>query len=379
MYGNPFSLNYKLYSILATNGTWFKNVWELLHEFKTIATFSADNHIHPVRVGDRSLMQEFSRFFGGWDLQTLNIYRQYKKSIYLSCLVLCDGRTIDKECLTPREGFLTYHKFPLQCPSRSYHPLWVMVIKRISSDYLTLPTTLGEYVRHPHKPFKLITTEDGFIVHLEVILDNVERYLVYMLTSNTNTRPGNKFVRSDRIDHVPLPFSSSITRISNDYIHLHSWTRQYNYSENCTSMFWDKIRNGNNPSLWKNLRCNGDGTWIWGGLCSGSLLIIHDGSYMQEVSPKICSAAVMIRCTASGQTCKCTIAEYSESASSYCGKILGAIITQLILGAAVTGGMGPYPIMTEDCDNNGVVLHGNKHYRPLSASQTQSDVLQVMK
>ncbi len=87
----------------------------------------------------------------------------------------------------------------------------------------------------------------------------------------------------------------------------------------------------------------------------------------------------MIWCTASGQTCKCTIAKYSESASSYCGEILGAIITQLILGAAVTGRMGSYPIMTEDCDNNGVVLHGNKHYRPLSASQTQSNILQVMK
>jgi hypothetical protein len=52
MYGNLFSLNYKLYSILTTNGTWFKNVWELLQEFKIIATFSADNQIHPVRVGD---------------------------------------------------------------------------------------------------------------------------------------------------------------------------------------------------------------------------------------------------------------------------------------------------------------------------------------
>jgi hypothetical protein len=80
-----------------------------------------------------------------------------------------------------------------------------------------------------------------------------------------------------------------------------------------------------------------------------------------------------------GKTCKCTIAKYSESASSYSGKILGAIITQLILSAAVKGQMGPYQVITEDCDNNGVVLHGNTHSRPLSASQKQSDVLQVVK
>jgi hypothetical protein len=99
-----------------------------------------------------------------------------------------------------------------------------MAIKRISTDYLTLPTTLGEYVRHPHKPFKWTTTEDGSIVHLKVILDDVERYLVYMLTPDTSTRSGRKFVRSVRIDHVPLPFYASVTQISDDYIHLHSWT-----------------------------------------------------------------------------------------------------------------------------------------------------------
>jgi hypothetical protein len=41
--------------------------------------------------------------------------------------------------------------------------------------------------------------------------------------------------------------------------------------------------------------------------------------------------------------------------------------------------MGPYPITMEDCDNNGVVLHGNSFYRPLSAFQKQADVLRVIK
>ncbi len=41
--------------------------------------------------------------------------------------------------------------------------------------------------------------------------------------------------------------------------------------------------------------------------------------------------------------------------------------------------MGPYPIITEDCDNNGVVLHGSSPFRPLSGTQTQADVLRVMK
>jgi hypothetical protein len=67
-----------------------------------------------------------------------------------------------------------------------------MAIKRISSDYLTLPRTLGEYVHYLHKPFKWTTTEDGSIVHLKVILNDVEGYLAYMLTSDTSTRSSRK-------------------------------------------------------------------------------------------------------------------------------------------------------------------------------------------
>ncbi len=85
----------------------------------------------------------------------------------------------------------------------------------------------------------------------------------------------------------------------------------------------------------------------------------------------------MIYCTVTKMTCTCNIA--SDSASSYRGEILGANLTQLILRAAATGQMGPFPILTEDCDNNGVVLHGNNISRPLSASQKQADVLRVMK
>ncbi len=61
-----------------------------------------------------------------------------------------------------------------------------------------------------------------------------------------------------------------------------------------------------------------------------SLIIIHNGFYMKEVSPHISSAAVMILCFLTGCTCKCTIAKYSADAGSYRGEILGAILAQLI-------------------------------------------------
>jgi hypothetical protein len=80
----------------------------------------------------------------------------------------------------------------------------------------------------------------------------------------------------------------------------------------------------------------------------GTLIVIHDGLYMREVSPNICSAAVRIVCTFTGSLCKCTIAEKSTAAGSYRGEILGAILAQLILQAAVQRQVGPYPVIIED-------------------------------
>jgi hypothetical protein len=41
--------------------------------------------------------------------------------------------------------------------------------------------------------------------------------------------------------------------------------------------------------------------------------------------------------------------------------------------------MGPYPLTFEDCDNNGVVKHGNTPTRPLSSNQPNTDILCIMK
>ena len=68
----------------------------------------------------------------------------------------------------------------------------------------------------------------------------------------------------------------------------------------------------------------------------------------------------MIHCSSTINTCKCTIVECSVSARSYRGKIIGGILSQIILRTVIMGKMGPYPVVMEDCDNDGAVRYGNK-------------------
>jgi hypothetical protein len=65
MYGNTLDLDYKSFFGLAVDGTLFKNLWELLHEFNVSATFSSEYQILPARIGDSSLMGEFSKHYKG--------------------------------------------------------------------------------------------------------------------------------------------------------------------------------------------------------------------------------------------------------------------------------------------------------------------------
>ena len=139
------------------------------------------------------------------------------------------------------------------------------------------------------------------------------------------------------------------------------------------------LRSYGNKSLWRSLDYDRDGSWILEGMINRSLIIIHDGSYMKDISPLISSAATMIYCTVAKIQCKCTWAEKSESEGSYKGEILGGIMTQLILKAAATGYKGKISSAWVDCNNNGGVTHGNTPHIPLPTNQTQTNLLRIFK
>ena len=121
--------DYKAYSILATNGTWYKNVWELVHYFKISLEFQSKYHLGPVRRGDKSLIFEFVR--AGYTkayLLSLNIVRMHKMVIHLSDIVRCDGKTIKLSMLSASAGKSDAHKFPLQRPTPMDLALWTTAL-----------------------------------------------------------------------------------------------------------------------------------------------------------------------------------------------------------------------------------------------------------
>ncbi len=134
-----------------------------------------------------------------------------------------------------------------------------------------------------------------------------------------------------------------------------------------------------NQSLRFTLDYDGDGSWILDGMLAQSLVIIHDGSYMKEVSTHISLEATMIYRRIAKAQCKCTWAKQLASAGSYRGEILGGIMMQLILNAAASKCHDTIPLVVANCDNNGVVSRGNEPLCPFLTNQSQADILRIFK
>ena len=100
---------------------------------------------------------------------------------------------------------------------------------------------------------------------------------------------------------------------------------------------------------------------------------------MPKVDPTVCSAAILIYCKESRQSCKATVAERSNMADNYRAEILGGILTQLLLHAASPSPITGYIQQTICCDNRGVVGHVNSASTGLKSKQPQADTLRTLK
>ena len=131
--------------------------------------------------------------------------------------------------------------------------------------------------------------------------------------------------------------------------------------------------------LWEHMSVDSDGEWIREGITNKTLVIAHDGYYMSTESTTLCSAGVVVLCTATKQWLKASLAERSLCASNYRGELLGALMALLILQAASSQLPPATNTVVLHCDNRGVNSHGNSRLRSLPEKQRQADLIRHIK
>ena len=209
-------------------------------------------------------------------------------------------------------GHSDYHKLPTQHPTTADLTIWNTAICRMSSAFLVLTVKLQEYVNSPHSSPLWLLDNFRTTLHLNIIRGNKLYREVYIPLSNRlarRTQSGQHFV-SNFIAYGHSNFRQwvSMTLSQEGQVFLYSLLPCFEpiYP---VSGFKNLIRGYANHSLCVSLDHDGNGSWILEGMLAQSLIIIHDGSYMREISPIISSAATMIYCTIAKVRCKCTWTE----------------------------------------------------------------------
>jgi hypothetical protein len=96
-------------------------------------------------------------------------------------------------------------------------------------------------------------------------------------------------------------------------------------------------------------------------LVRGTLTGVTDGSYDHNTDPTVCSARWIIMDITTGQQLVGSFAESSDSAGSYCGKLLGlCAVSVIILALTKVGQLSNVPAITIWCDNKGVISKASR-------------------
>ena len=88
--------------------------------------------------------------------------------------------------------------------------------------------------------------------------------------------------------------------------------------------------------IWNNLELIGDENWLINSIQAGTCMAVTDGSYIKELYPIVCSAAIIIKCQEGRGRIMVSFPKHSIHANAYRGEMLGLLAINIILLAANT-------------------------------------------
>ncbi len=113
LYNNPLRWSFSDYGHLSTEATWFRNLWELLHNYEAELVIWKDDQVRGIWDGDWSLISKFFWLgYQGKDLEALNIVRRYRNLIHVSDILKCDGQSLDEFIILDMSELSCAHTFP---------------------------------------------------------------------------------------------------------------------------------------------------------------------------------------------------------------------------------------------------------------------------
>ena len=117
--------SYKKYRGLATDGTWFKNLWQFLDELSITLETTPEVQLAPIKENDFLLTGLIATGpFTEEEKASFNRCKNHKCVVHASAVISCDGKTVEPSVLTNDPGESNKHKFPQEYPTKKDYKIW---------------------------------------------------------------------------------------------------------------------------------------------------------------------------------------------------------------------------------------------------------------
>ena len=374
--GNFLLRDYSSLGSLATH-SWFGCLWELTSSYQ-VKVVLANTTVPAIRENDKVKMEEAIKVLPSQQWASFNRARKYFHVYFMSQLVLSDGRHVDPTVLSPGQNRTTSFRFPREEPTSHDISVWVATIRALTSPTFVLSPTLGRFTRPCVESLTWRTDASlQYLVHT-VPSGNYEIYT--RVAGAYQTRTNTLFSYSHSSIMAPdAPLTASVKPNPNGLISLLSTSTLLPSPIPQSRSFLTRLREGSQARLWKSMVIDDTGDWIPGAARNGSLVIVHDGSYMPALDPSICSAALVMTCTKTGKVGSLSVCEKTDSntASNYRAELIGGLLASHILHTLNDVIPHGHTAVHLFCDNLGVINHAHHPCQPLPEKQAQSDILSV--
>jgi hypothetical protein len=230
--------------------------------------------------------------------------------------------------------------FPTQGVTPAHLRLWKMALQQLAPGGRRR-TRLGEFVETGHKIWEW--SYDG---EEDVILRQGKRDgRVSLYSKDDELTEANRQQRYSRERSVSSGVTCppcSVRSYPDDSIQLRYIANQVADQALPTS-FLEVFQEWGCTWLWKEMQMTGStgkgvnmqsvdgGQWMIDAIEDNSLVCVTDGSYIREMCPHLCSAAVIIECTKGRGRLVLSFTEQSRQANAYRGELLGLMAVHLIL------------------------------------------------
>ena len=323
----PFTLSYKKYGDYATEG-FCKSLWEKLDHCQC-RLFLDHSIFHPPREHDRWMMKAFEQTgYSPEECKTLNLVRLHQQVLYESDIFEADGRSINPKYLTPRQRGIHWstYRFGKQHPPLSAFRLWKDAISQLAPGGRRSPK-LGTFIHQPHViwPCQYDSAEN-------VILRNrQEIWELFRRQGSTRQARNAPYAREGRIYKPPVGLPLCSTRSTgDDQLIVTSHTPPPPIPQP-SNHFQAVLFSWSHKHWWEGLKYTGSGSWIYQSIKKGTLVCVSDGSYIRELHPLVCSAAIIMECSESQNRLSFSTTDVSTSANAFRGELIGLLAIHLLL------------------------------------------------